>query len=148
LGFQKEFEDMKSLVLFFLAAIGSSYPVMAEEARSESNSEVDCSNPTDTVAMTMCAQRSFDRIRREMNHLYTQKMKELETDESKAALRDSQRAWRLFLAKACVYEVGKTRGPTDTYFSMNQTRCAETHTKQRIQDLKSYIACTDNGCPT
>jgi uncharacterized protein YecT (DUF1311 family) len=131
---------MKLLPLLLIVFAGCGYRAIAGETGPRATTQkVDCSNAISTPKMAYCAEKSLEIADKDLNDLYKQQMKRLITAESKAALRESQLAWLAFIRKACVYEFGGAEP--------NWSSCLETRTKARIEELKSYIACTGGGCP-
>jgi uncharacterized protein YecT (DUF1311 family) len=97
------------------------------------------------IEINACASEQFKHADDELNRLYKEKMTALETKESKDRLRDSQRAWVSFRDKACSYESDQFSG--GSIWPLMHFGCMERHTQKRIDDLKGYLACTENDCP-
>ena len=101
-----------------------------------------CDGPQ--IALEVCESNIYHSLDTRMNDLYKKQMTRL-GPESKAALRDAQRAWLVFRDKSCDYEAGKDpRG----YMETIQYICLQDITRRRIEDLTSYLECTQNGCPS
>jgi uncharacterized protein YecT (DUF1311 family) len=101
-----------------------------------------CDGPQ--IALEECESNIYHLLDTRMNDLYKKQMTRL-GPESKAALRDAQRAWLVFRDKSCDYEAGKDpRGSMETI----QYFCLQGITRHRIEDLASYLECTQNGCPS
>jgi uncharacterized protein YecT (DUF1311 family) len=92
--------------------------------------------------MNQCAAADYYAADLEMNRLYGTQMARLSA--GKGALRELQKAWLVFRDKVCAYEVPADNG---SIYSMSVSLCLAKHTKQRVEDLRAYVACTDNGCP-
>ncbi|GEM_PF-5522377 len=101
-----------------------------------------CDGPQ--IALEVCESNIYHSLDTRMNDLYKKQMARL-GPESKAALRDAQRAWLVFRDKSCDYEAGK-----DPYGYMEtiQYSCLQDITRRRIEDLTSYLECAQNGCPS
>jgi len=70
----------------------------------------------------------------------------LSNPEQRDMLKRSQLEWIKFRDKDCEYR----QGPQDLRGSMDQQilyDCMSLHTERRIEDLKSYVSCRENGCP-
>jgi uncharacterized protein YecT (DUF1311 family) len=102
---------------------------------------------TTQVENNDCAAESFRKADGELNSLYKEQMKRLDAaPKAKERLRDSQRSWVAFRDKACLYEIG-TAAESGSMWPSENFGCMEYHTKKRIEDIKMYLECTDNGCP-
>lgn len=100
--------------------------------------------PGPQIALEACESSIYHSLDTRMGDLYKKQMARL-GPESKAALRDAQRAWLVFRDKSCDYEAGKDpRG----YMLVIQYTCLQDTTRRRIEDLTSYLECTQNGCPS
>lgn len=104
-----------------------------------------CVEDGNQMQLNFCASADFHDADLEMNNLYTTQMTRL-TDPEKSRLRDSQRAWLVFRDKACLYEA-RARDESGSIWPLEHFACLTAHTKQRVEDLKGYVACTQNGCP-
>ena len=107
---------------------------------------INCDEPSTQLEMNICADKDLKLADDELNRLYKEKMAALETKESKDRFRDMQRAWLVFIDKACFYETGP-REEGGSIWPLTYAKCKEYHTKKRIEDLKGYLDCTQNGCP-
>jgi uncharacterized protein YecT (DUF1311 family) len=102
-----------------------------------------CDNGTG-IDMMQCHKNIYDHLDLRLNGLYSQKMATLGS-ESKAALRESQRAWIVYRDKTCNYE---SVGGEGSYWGSIYLECMSRVTRQRIADLNEYLACrADGGCP-
>lgn len=104
----------------------------------------DCSGTQ--LDMNYCAAARFKHVDDELNALYRRQLDRLETAATKSRFRDSQRAWLAFRDKSCLYQAGP-REESGSTWPLENFSCMEYHTKQRLTDLKHYLACTQNGCP-
>jgi uncharacterized protein YecT (DUF1311 family) len=123
-------------------------------ARADQNAEAEtaralrksCNEAPEGTQMQLgqCAQADYYAADMEMSALYVQKMAILR-EPAHTRLRDAQRAWISFRDKSCLYEVG-TAEESGTVWGMEVSMCKTAHTRQRIKELKEYVACTENGC--
>jgi len=95
--------------------------------------------------LNACAWQRVARADAEMNRLYGQQMKRVGA-ESRARLRDAQRAWIAYRDKSCLYEAGPREG-AGTVWPMVDALCREGLTKQRSVILEQYSACAGAPCP-
>jgi uncharacterized protein YecT (DUF1311 family) len=116
------------------------------KTRADISAKVNCDEASTQLEMNICAGEDFKLADEELNRLYKEKMAALETKDSKDRLRDMQRAWVVFRDKACFYEAGP-REEGGSGWLLDDAICMEYHTKKRIEDLKKYLECTQNGCP-
>jgi uncharacterized protein YecT (DUF1311 family) len=101
------------------------------------------------LEMNFCAAERYKHADESLNQLYRRKLSELMDAPTQARFRDAQRAWIVFRDKACLYEAGPydANGGGRTIWALQDFTCRERLTKQRIDDLKEYLQCTQNGCP-
>ena len=102
---------------------------------------------TNQLSMNTCAFEEFKVFDKELNELYKIQMEHLRDDgKSKPSLKKAQRAWIKFRNLDCRYMSGD---PNDSgsMWSLTKNKCLTSRTKTRIQELKSFIACRENGCP-
>jgi uncharacterized protein YecT (DUF1311 family) len=125
-----------------LMLVHASPPNEAAEAKRLRSECVEAGNQSELNA---CATADYYEADLEMNELYKTQLDRLH-DPARLRLRDAQRAWVKFRDAACLYEAGLA-DESGSIWPMDQNLCMTTHTKQRIEDLKSYVACTQNGCP-
>ena len=114
-------------------------------ASADDSSEMKCVEGGNQPQLNFCAADAFKKADKEMNDLYKEQMTHLKATH-KARLRESQRAWVVFRDKACLYEAGLQQ-ESGSIWPLDQYMCLEQHTKQRIEDLNSYVACREDGCP-
>ena len=98
------------------------------------------------LEMNFCAADRYKRADEELNRLYQEQINRLETAGSKTRLRDAQRAWISFRDKSCLYQAGM-REESGSIWPMEYHGCMEYYTKQRIENIRKYLSCTQNGCP-
>ncbi len=108
--------------------------------------EARCVQDGKQMQMNFCARDDFDASEKEMNDLYDKKMDYLQTQKNKDRLSNSQEAWITYRDKACFYEAGPSE-ESGSIWPMEQFSCLAQLNNQRIQTLKKYAKCTDNGCP-
>ena len=132
---------MKVLLPFLLSMV---FVLIATTAHAESPSKkLNCLEVTTQTEMNECAAERFKVADDELNRLYKEKLATLEADRE--SFRDMQRAWVVFRDKACLYESGPVEG--GSMWALEHFNCMEYHTKKRIDDIKMYLSCTQNGCP-
>jgi uncharacterized protein YecT (DUF1311 family) len=73
-------------------------------------------------------------------------MSYLTTPARKKALQDAQKKWIAFRDADCLYQVGKPEN-SGTLWPLAQAQCLSAQTKVRIEQLKAYVACRQEGCP-
>jgi uncharacterized protein YecT (DUF1311 family) len=96
--------------------------------------------------MNICAYQSYKKADDELNRLYQTKMAALHEDSSKQRLKDAQKTWIAFRDTSCLYEIGP-REESGTIWPLLQNGCLEAFTTRRVAELKTYVACTEDGCP-
>lgn len=96
--------------------------------------------------MNACSGVRYQAADKEMNKLYQQLMQRL-SKPSQEKLRASQRAWLKYRDAAYAYEI-EWNGPCEgTICPLWENQTLTELTNQRIERLRSYVSCTDNGCP-
>ena len=138
LGFTMRFRWQTQSITFLLALIA--FPALAQTSGS-SECELDGNQPE----LNECANFRFAKTDTEMNRLYQAQISHL-SGGSKGRLRASQRAWLTYRDKACLYET-RPREESGSIWPMQDSLCRESLTKQRIEVLKTYVECRQNGCP-
>jgi uncharacterized protein YecT (DUF1311 family) len=133
------------LVLPLLAPLMLVHAGGTDEAAEAKRLRSECVAGGNQRELNACATADFYESDLEMNELYKTQFDRLR-GPAKLRLRDSQRAWIKFRDAACLYEAGLAT-ESGSMWQMDQNLCMTTHTKQRTEDLKSYVACTENGCP-
>jgi len=119
----------------------------AKKARTKADSSADkinCDEASTQYEMNVCAGEQLRLADEELNRLYKEKLDTLTSDRE--SFRDMQRAWLVFRDKACFYETGP-REEGGSSWPLSNAMCMEYHTKKRIEDIKKYLKCTQNGCP-
>ena len=96
--------------------------------------------------MNICAYQSYKKADDQLNRLYQTKMAALHENSSKQRLKDAQKAWIAFRDASCVYEIGP-REESGSIWPLLQNGCLEAFTTRRVSELKTYVACTEDGCP-
>ena len=100
----------------------------------------------DQRSMNICSGEMLDFYDKELNRLYSIQMNHLKTDTRKKLFKDAQMAWINFRDKDCIYSVGR-REDSGSIWPAAHNSCLSERTKSRVIELKSYVACRDNGCP-
>jgi uncharacterized protein YecT (DUF1311 family) len=111
---------------------------------SASASTEDCD--ANQAAMNQCAAKALATQDAELNTQYKAQMNHLTTPAKKQALQDAQKKWIAFRDADCAYQVGK-RQDGGSLWPLSQNNCLAAHTKVRVEQLKAYVACRDEGCP-
>jgi len=124
---------------------GDAPPASCRQIVLTDKKEDPCVTQNNQVEINSCAANEFARADCELNTLYQQLATRLAEPENKNRLRNAQRAWITFRDSACAYEADNNLGGS-MYPALLQS-CKTYHTMQRIDDLKKYLACTQNGCP-
>jgi uncharacterized protein YecT (DUF1311 family) len=110
-----------------------------------SQNQADCQLDGNQRELNECAYSRLTKADAEMNRLYSSQLSHLGA-APKERFRASQRAWILYRDKACHYEAGP-REESGSIWSMQDSLCRESLTKQRNEVLKTYVECRQNGCP-
>jgi len=142
---------MKRIPIYFaVALLGLGAGPISAHPQQQDQKDIDdskaaaqsCDGPQ--IALEVCESGIYHSLDRRMNDLYKKQMARL-GPESKAALRDAQRAWVVFRDKSCDYEAGKD---PHGYMATIQYSCLQDITRRRIEDLTSYLQCWQSGCPS
>jgi uncharacterized protein YecT (DUF1311 family) len=130
--------------MFFISGSAFAYQHSSTDQAFDDSAAAEKNCDGSQLAMNQCEGNIYDHLDQRMNELYRQQMMRLGPD-SKAALRDAQRAWIVFRDKTCLYEAGKD---ARSYMQMVELMCQADMTRRRIEDLNTYLACTSSGCPS
>lgn len=106
--------------------------------------DMDCEE--NQLSSNYCASFAFNKVDGEMNRSYQKQMSYLSSPYYKGALKRAQIAWIEFRDRDCDYQ----RGAIEQRGSMDQMiffECMYKHTKVRLEELKGYLSCRQNGCP-
>lgn len=98
------------------------------------------------AAMNQCASKQYVALDAELNKQYKAQMSYLTTAERKKALQDAQKKWIAFRDADCQYQVGK-REDGGSMWPLSQAQCLAEQTRVRVEQLKAYTACREQGCP-
>jgi len=96
--------------------------------------------------MNWCAYYKFKAADDELNQLYQQKLSFFLDPATKQRFIAAQRAWLNFRDADCFYVTGP-RELSGSIWPMRHYLCREQHTLRRIEDMKLFLNCTQNGCP-
>jgi uncharacterized protein YecT (DUF1311 family) len=124
--------SMMAVLIFMALGIGCS-------AQAE-----DC-NASQT-AMNACAGKELSGLDAELNTQYKAQLGYLKSPARKEAFKQAQRKWIAFRDADCLYQVGKA-AEGGSMWPMAQAQCLTEHTRVRVEQLKAYSACRDEGCP-
>lgn len=97
-------------------------------------------------SMNICSGEMLDFYDKELNRLYSIQMNHIQSDDRKKLLKEAQLAWINFRDKDCLYSVSK-REKSGSIWPATHNSCLSERTKSRIKELRTYVACRDNGCP-
>lgn len=98
------------------------------------------------ASMNQCASKQYKALDDELNAQYKAQMAYLKTPASKKALQETQKKWLAFRDADCLYQVGK-REDGGSMWPMSQLMCLSNQTKVRVEQLKAFNACRQEGCP-
>ena len=107
--------------------------------------KIDYCSRDDTLSIKLCSTNKRQNADKKLNELYNVKINSLKNEVAINNLRSAQRAWIKFRNKDCEYQASVTKG--GTIHSVIISECKHFHTKQRINEIKSFIKCTGGGCP-
>jgi len=108
----------------------------------------DCKDPETTIDMRRCAAQELKQVDAKLNAAYTKLLAAID-EESKARLRETERAWIAFRDKECLF---RTHGGADqegSIWPQIVLQCTTDLTKQRLHELRSQLKCQswDLSCP-
>lgn len=98
------------------------------------------------ASMNQCASKEYATLDAELNSQYNTQMGYLKTPARKKALQDAQKKWIAFRDADCQYQTGK-REEGGSMWPLAQAQCLSAQTKVRVEQLKAYTACRQEGCP-
>ena len=98
------------------------------------------------LAENVCARRAFDAADKALNLRFASQLSQLESAQTKSQFRAAQRAWVAFRDADCLYQTGKPED-SGSIWPLLHWSCMEAHTTIRVEQLKQYVACTEDGCP-
>lgn len=98
------------------------------------------------ASMNQCASQAYKALDAELNTQYNAQMGYLKTPARKKALQDAQKKWIAFRDADCQYQAGK-REEGGSMWPLVQAQCLSAQTKVRVEQLKAYTACRQEGCP-
>jgi uncharacterized protein YecT (DUF1311 family) len=105
--------------------------------------DCDMEDYADQLSLSLCSGHNSDRIDRELNSVYREKMSRFNQESSRTELRNSERKWIKARDKECAEEVGP-REEGGTSWPMLINDCFLRKSVARIEFLR---LCTDSGCP-
>jgi uncharacterized protein YecT (DUF1311 family) len=98
------------------------------------------------ASMNQCASKEYAALDADLNKQYKAQMAYLTNPAQKKALQDAQKKWIAFRDADCQYQVGK-REEGGSLWPLSQAQCLSAQTKVRVEQLKGYVACRQEGCP-
>jgi len=108
----------------------------------------DCQNAASQRELNNCAHAAYEKSDAELNALYKQVTGRLKGDADQTKLLvAAQRAWIAFRDAECAFVSAPTTGGSIN--PMVQANCRDRITSARVNDLKSYLQCTEGDvtCP-
>ncbi len=96
--------------------------------------------------MNLCSYHMYKKLDDELNLLYKSQRERLKGTKHEKRFVEAQRAWLKYVDADCLYQNGQ-RSESGTIWPLMQNICLSGHTGTRIELLKSYLSCTQNGCP-
>jgi uncharacterized protein YecT (DUF1311 family) len=109
----------------------------------------DCSKSKNELELSFCLAAKRDANEKQLNDSYSVLMRRL-SPAGKTRLRDAQRAWIKFRDAECLYAVGgppSIQGRAQNSWNSAHAQCVAEVTAHRLDQLKTHLACTYNGCP-
>ncbi|MGV8920560.1 MAG: lysozyme inhibitor LprI family protein [Pseudomonas sp.] len=98
------------------------------------------------ASMNACAGNQLKALDADLNKQYQAQMSYLKNPAQKQALKNAQLKWIVFRDADCLYQVGKPED-SGSIWPLLQAQCQAALTKQRVEQLKAYVACRADGCP-
>jgi uncharacterized protein YecT (DUF1311 family) len=99
------------------------------------------------AAMNACAGKQLSSLDAELNTQYKAQLSYLKSPARKEAFKEAQRRWIAFRDADCAYQVDKA-AEGGSIWPLEQSQCLAEHTRVRVEQLKAYNACRDEGCPS
>ena len=96
--------------------------------------------------MNVCSMYDYKVLDAQLNSVYKSQLAHLGKSAARARLIASQRAWLKYVELDCHYQTGP-REESGSIWPVQHNYCMAAHLRQRIDLLKSYVSCTQNGCP-
>ena len=93
----------------------------------------------------ICAARQLEAVDAQLSRIYEGQLKRLRNEWSIRGLQEAQQAWIAFREKDCEYDASATKGGSG--HSQWVSVCMTRHTKRRIEDMRKFQKCEENGCP-
>lgn len=131
------FKARFKLGLWLLGFCGATHAATPQQA--------ECALDGNQSELNACAAQRLRRADADMNRLYQTQINKSNA-ASRIRLRDAQRAWIVYRDKTCLYETGP-REASGSIWPMQDALCRASLTQQRSALLKSYVECTEGGCP-
>ena len=121
------------------AVLGLSMAALSMAAQAE-----DCDSTQ--ASMNECASKQYAALDAELNKQYKAQMAYLKSPGEKKALQDAQKKWIAFRDADCLYQVGR-REDSGSIWPLEQAQCLADQTRVRVEQLKKFVACRQEGCP-
>ena len=97
--------------------------------------------------LNICSYYDYKVLDAELNADYAEQMSRLKGSPDAKRLVAAQRAWLQYIEADCLYQTGP-REDSGTIWPLLHNNCLSAHLKQRIEQLKQFLACTQDGCPS
>lgn len=102
--------------------------------------DIDCTDPADQMAMTVCAEKDFQSADTELGAAY-QALTERITPEGREKLEAARQAWIAYRDAQCDFD---TFGSRDgTLYPMVQSTCLASLTRAQTQLLNEQLNCQE-----
>lgn len=98
------------------------------------------------AAMNACAGKQLSALDADLNKQYQAQMGYLKNPAQKQALKSAQQKWIAFRDADCLHQVGKAEN-SGSIWPLLQSQCLAEQTRVRVEQLKGYVACRQEGCP-
>ncbi|KAA8693382.1 putative Lipoprotein [Pseudomonas caricapapayae] len=98
------------------------------------------------ASMNECAANELAALDADLNKQYNAQMAWLKTPAKKQAFKDAQLKWIALRDADCLYQAGKPED-SGSIWPLLQSQCLADQTRVRLQQLKAYVACREDGCP-
>lgn len=95
--------------------------------------------------LNICSGYDFKVQDAKLNALYKKQMARVKGTDDAKRLVNAQRAWLKFVDADCLYQTGPLE-ESGTIWPLQNNMCRTTHFAQRIQQLESFLECTQDGC--
>lgn len=136
---------MRSMPIGFAVLLATTCAAFAEQPLYPTQ---DCNKAVVQMEINMCAGANYESADRALNETYRELLAAQPDEQSRARLREAERAWIAYRDKTCASEVGPQEGG-GSIWPMDMSTCLEAKTAARLRVLKRSLACPEgpNDCP-